>query len=182
MKFHIVSSSENIKKIAFLYNMEVEEIKKENRHIRDWVNLIPGTKLKIPVLSEAVLNEINEFEPFIEDYYPKYDLNEKIEEDVYEMNNETIEVNSDEYVSGIESKEIIVNKDEVDDARDNDIECAKNVEKKEENNIINNDIIKQKVLSENVINKYPQYYVIPPYQYMKPVIYPQVIYIVRRSI
>ena len=104
MKFHIVSSSENIKKIAFLYNMEVEEIQKENRHIRDWQNLVPGTKLKIPVLSEAVINEVNEFEPFIEDYYPKYDLNEKIDSEIYNVSNEEInmEVNNNEYVSVVE--------------------------------------------------------------------------------
>ena len=95
MKFHIVSSSENIKKIAFLYNMEVEEIQKENRHIRDFYNLLPGTKLKIPVLSENVMSEINEFEPFIEDYYPKYDLNDHIEEYVSENQKE----DNNEYVN-----------------------------------------------------------------------------------
>lgn len=95
MKFHIVSNRENIEKIAFLYNMDVEEIKKENRHIRDFYNLLPGTKLKIPVLSENVMSEINEFEPFIEDYYPKYDLNEHIEEYVSENQKE----DNNEYVN-----------------------------------------------------------------------------------
>lgn len=158
MKFHIVSSRENINKIAFLYNVEVEEIQKENRHIRNWDNLIPGTKLKIPVLSENLINEFNDFEPFIEDYYPKYDLNEKIEEEIYTKVDEDIieEVNDDEYISSnIEKEEIKEEK--------------KSIEKKE------NEI--------KDINQYQRRYcMIPPYPYVNPIVYPPLIYIIRKNV
>lgn len=157
MKFHIVSSRENINKIAFLYNVEVEEIQKENRHIRDWINLIPGTKLKIPVLSENLINEFNDFEPFIEDYYPKYDLNEKIEEEIYTKMDEGLieEVNNDEYISS-------------------------NVEKEEINE--ENKIIEKKTNDIKDINYYQRrYYMIPPYPYVNPIVYPPLIYIIRKN-
>lgn len=178
MKFHIVSSSENIKKIAFLYNMEVEEIQKENRHIRDWQNLVPGTKLKIPVLSEAVINEVNEFEPFIEDYYPKYDLNEKIDSEIYNVSNEEInmEVNNNEYVSVVENdkKEEKENKkEEVKEDFKVEDEKTKDINMKGVNSFKND--IKD-------INEYQRrYYMIPPYPYVNPMVYPPFIYIVRRN-
>lgn len=71
MKFHIISMGETLEKIAFLYGLETEEIKKENKHIRIWERLIPGTKLKIPTISEAMDVDLTNMEPFIEDYYPK---------------------------------------------------------------------------------------------------------------
>ena len=71
MKFHIVGSNETISEILSAYDMTFEELKKENKHIRRWDNLIPGTKLKIPVITESMNEEINSTEPFIEDYYPK---------------------------------------------------------------------------------------------------------------
>ena len=49
-------------------------MQKENKHIRVWERLIPGTKLKIPTISEAVDQDINSMEPFVEDYYPKLKL------------------------------------------------------------------------------------------------------------
>ena len=158
MKFHIVSSRENINKIAFLYNVEVEEIQKENRHIRNWDNLIPGTKLKIPVLSENLINEFNDFEPFIEDYYPKYDLNEKIEEEIYTKVDEDMieEVSNDEYISSNNEKEEIK-------------EENKSIEKKE------NEI--------KDINQYQRRYcMIPPYPYVNPIVYPPLIYIIRKNV
>jgi hypothetical protein len=158
MKFHIVSSRENINKIAFLYNVEVEEIQKENRHIRNWDNLIPGTKLKIPVLSENLINEFNDFEPFIEDYYPKYDLNEKIEEEIYTKVDEDMieEVSNDEYISSNNEKEEI----------------------KEENKSIEK---KQNEIKD--INQYQRRYcMIPPYPYVNPIVYPPLIYIIRKNV
>ena len=70
MKFHIVGNGESIKDILDGYEITIEELKNENKHIRNWNYLIPGTKLKIPVLTEALVEELNEIEPFIEDYYP----------------------------------------------------------------------------------------------------------------
>ena len=43
---HIVRVNEKIERIANLYNLTVDEIKKINTHIRDWNNLLPGTKLR----------------------------------------------------------------------------------------------------------------------------------------
>ena len=54
MKFHIVGSNETISEILSAYDMTFEELKKENKHIRRWDNLIPGTKLKIPVITESM--------------------------------------------------------------------------------------------------------------------------------
>lgn len=170
MKFHIVSSRENINKIAFLYNMDVEEIQKENRHIRDWHNLVPGTKLKIPVLSEAVVNELNDFEPFIEDYYPKYDLNEKLNSEVYNVVNEEIsmEVNNNEYVSVVENEK----KENLEAKKEEEIKAT--VDVKKENKVSENNI--------KDINDYQRrYYMIPPYPYVNPMVYPPFIYVIRRN-
>ncbi len=173
MKFHIVSSRENIKKIAFLYNMDIEEIQKENRHIRDWVNLVPGTKLKIPVLSEALINEVNDFEPFIEDYYPKYDLNEKIDQNEIETDESiNVEVNASEYVSNVKSEENTEqSKEEINEQED--IKEIKEIEKKEE--VVRNEEIKD-------LNNYQRrYYMIPTYPYANPIVYPPLIYVIRRN-
>lgn len=71
MKFHIVRTNETLEDIMFLYNLTKDEIVEENRHIRVWDKLIPGTKLKIPPIPEAVEHDVNDMEPFVEDYYPK---------------------------------------------------------------------------------------------------------------
>lgn len=71
MKFHIVQMNETIEKILFLYNLSKDELVEENRHIKRWDKLIPGTKLKIPIITSVVDSEVMEMEPFIEDYYPK---------------------------------------------------------------------------------------------------------------
>lgn len=71
MKFHIVRTGETVEDILFLYNLTKDELIEENRHIRVWDRLIPGTKLKIPALTEAIEEDVNEMEPFVEDYYPK---------------------------------------------------------------------------------------------------------------
>ncbi len=46
MKFHIVQMNETIEKILFLYNLSKDELVEENRHIKRWDKLIPGTKPK----------------------------------------------------------------------------------------------------------------------------------------
>ena len=88
MKFHIVGNGESIEDILNGYDITFDELKNENKHIRIWHNLIPGTKLKIPVLTETIIEEINEVEPFIEDYYPKI----KVEEEPYTLVEEETEV------------------------------------------------------------------------------------------
>lgn len=76
MIFHIIKPGENISLIAKKYKITENEIIRINPHFRSWENLAPGAKLRIPELSEAVIDELDEIEPFIEDYYPKIDLAE----------------------------------------------------------------------------------------------------------
>ena len=85
MNFHIVRTNETIEDIALLYNVDIEEIKESNKHIRIWDNLSPGLKIRLPEISESLATEIDDVEPFIEDYYPKLSplyKEEKIEEEV----------------------------------------------------------------------------------------------------
>ena len=72
MNYHIVRMNETINKIALLYNLSIDEIQDSNKHIRNWNNLTPGLKLNLPAIPETVKDDINDIEPFIEDYYPKY--------------------------------------------------------------------------------------------------------------
>lgn len=78
MKFHIVRNGETVDDIMFLYSLNHDELIEKNRHIRSWNKLVPGTKLKIPVVSEEIDQEVISMEPFIEDYYPK--INNQINE------------------------------------------------------------------------------------------------------
>jgi len=85
MNFHIVRTNETIEDIALLYNVDIEEIKESNKHIRIWDNLSPGLKIRLPEISESLATEIDDVEPFIEDYYPKLSplyKEEKIEDEV----------------------------------------------------------------------------------------------------
>lgn len=90
--YHIVRMNERIEMIAKMYNIELDEIKSCNHHIRDWDHLIPGTKLLLPSIPEALTDELNDVEPFIEEYYPKISseetYNEKlVDEGLNESNN-----------------------------------------------------------------------------------------------
>ena len=105
MKFHIVGNGESIKDILNGYELTIEELKNENKHIRNWNYLIPGTKLKIPVLTEALVEELNEIEPFIEDYYPKIKLEEEQYNIVDENEIETIiDIDENENVNNCEEE------------------------------------------------------------------------------
>lgn len=75
MTFHIVRMDEKIEKIALNYQLDVEEIKAYNKYIKDWNHLIPGTKLRLPEISNALNEELDNYEPFIEEYYPKLSNN-----------------------------------------------------------------------------------------------------------
>ena len=74
MNYHIVRTNEKLESIAKLYNYTINEIKDLNRHITSWNNLIPGTRIKLPAIPDAIVEELNDTEPFIEDYYPKIDV------------------------------------------------------------------------------------------------------------
>ena len=151
MRYHIVATSECVDDILKSYDLTIDELKNENKHIRVWTNLIPGTKLKIPVLTESIVEDINTIEPFIEDYYPKIKIEEEyhpIEEEKYEQ----LEV------SPVEEQAVLV-EDEIQEPK---------IEIKEET--IEEAIKETK--GENVNRKMPNYYI--PYvypSYIRPVIY-----------
>lgn len=144
MKFHIVGNGENVDDILKGYDLTIDELKSENKHIRIWNNLIPGTKLKIPVLSESLVEDINEIEPFIEDYYPKI----KIE-------NETQEI-----------KEVLDFKEE--ESINQEIIEENNSEHKTEQPNENKSYINLKTKQTNKISGY---YVYPRTCYYRPIIY-----------
>ena len=73
MNYHIIRTNETLGKIARMYNLTETEIRDLNRHITVWDRLVPGTRIKLPSIPDAVVEELNDVEPFIEDYYPKLD-------------------------------------------------------------------------------------------------------------
>ncbi len=75
MTFHIVRMDEKLEKIALNYQLDIEEIKANNKYIKDWNHLIPGTKLRLPEISNVLNDELDNYEPFIEEYYPKLSNN-----------------------------------------------------------------------------------------------------------
>ena len=88
MIFHIIKPGETIEIIAKKYNLTINELIDINPHFRSWEHLAPGAKLRIPEISTNVKDELDEIDPFIEDYYPKIDINEltnnqKIETDEF---------------------------------------------------------------------------------------------------
>ncbi len=91
MTFHIVRMNDKIEKIALSYQLDIEEIKECNKYIKDWNHLIPGTKLRLPEISNVLNEELDNYEPFIEEYYPKLsnnyeDLNNITGEDLNDTN------------------------------------------------------------------------------------------------
>ncbi len=165
MKFHIVRDGETIRDIMFLYSVTEDELKEDNRHIRVWDRLIPGTKLKITPITITDDEDITQMEPFIEDYYPK-DINiEKeenqkiIEEDIEEI---LIKETKEEVVKPeIKEEEVVVKEDPIKEER-----IEENNQEKEEPIKYYNDS-KNRVKSQRVI--YYPYYVYYP-------VFPQVNY------
>lgn len=112
MNYHIVRTNEKLESIAKLYNYTINEIKDLNRHITSWNNLIPGTRIKLPAIPDAIVEELNDTEPFIEDYYPKIDVAkyessgiQKENNDSYDFTTESIDlVNNDKYDNVEENK------------------------------------------------------------------------------
>ena len=131
MKFHIVRNQETTKEILQIYSLSINELKEVNRHVRDWNKLIPGTKLKIPIINEAIEQDIIDMEPFVEDYYPRNDepLFQEKEED--NIQSEIVE----------NDKEIII-----EETKDNTLikeDSEKTKEVKEEPKILNKNPIRK---------------------------------------
>lgn len=164
MKFHIVGNGETVEDILRGYDLTIEELKNENKHIRIWNKLIPGTKLKIPILSEAIIEDINTIEPFIEEYYPKI----KIEEDdliIEELGDESNEIEITELLEEDDKNSVEYFEQE----DNNPIQ-----ETVEEDNI--NKVVEQKSETinnkENVNNNQVYYrYIYPQPYYYRPIIY-----------
>lgn len=157
MKFHIIQMGETIDEIIFLYNLTKDELKEENRHIRKWDKLIPGTKLKIPVITETIDSEVSEMEPFIEDYYPKLNIEDDLKTisseeelaEVFKDENEETEIQEELEKEAEEETPKIINEE---------------IEKKE--------IVKQK---NNKVN-YPYFNPYYPYYYYSNIRVPYPIY------
>jgi len=77
MKFHIVRSGETLENILFTYSLSKDELVENNKHIRNWNKLIPGSKIKIPTITKVIDQDIMEMEPFISEYYPHKNILEK---------------------------------------------------------------------------------------------------------
>lgn len=145
MKFHIIKNGETLEKIMFLYQVKESEIREVNKHIKNFNKLIPGTKIKIPTITETIDSDILEMEPFIEDYYPKIDEEENKEEKI------------EEEIRLTEDKDIIENNKNTykDDSNINSNNNNSNnivMETKEDNKEINKDI-NNELNKENNENK-----------------------------
>lgn len=161
MKFHIVGNGESVDDILKGYDITINELKNENKHIRVWNYLIPGTKLKIPVLTESIVEDLNEIEPFIEDYYPKIEI-----EDNYKQ---------------IDDNDQVLIKEEV---NDEDIQTS-NYE--EVSNEIQEEIKEEKITEiienkgeENIVRDYKQQPILYRYFYPQPYYYRPIIYVIPR--
>lgn len=91
MRTHIVRVNDRIDKIALIYNLSKEELIKNNTHINDWNHLIPGTKIKLPNIPEVVERQLDNTEPFIEEYYPKIETKKVLDTNV-EIGKEEIQI------------------------------------------------------------------------------------------
>jgi len=92
MKFHIVQVNEKVQDISRKYSVSLEEIVKLNRHINHIDNVVPGMKIRLPILSDEVSDELKDNFLDIEKYYPKIDdfkdvkvSKKNSEDDIYEV-------------------------------------------------------------------------------------------------
>lgn len=89
MKVHIVQVNETLRDIARKYNITVEDIIKNNQHISHARHILPGMKLKLPILSEEAntrfrdqMLQIHDYYPTLEDFHKAADENKSPEEGV----------------------------------------------------------------------------------------------------
>ncbi|MDF2700289.1 MAG: hypothetical protein K0Q49_1847 [Haloplasmataceae bacterium] len=99
MKFHIVQVNEKIKDISRKYNVSVDEIIKLNRHINNIDNIVAGMKLRLPILSDDVSDQLKDNFLDIEKYYPKLEdfkeakVEKKVVEEILEDDAEGPQIN-----------------------------------------------------------------------------------------
>ena len=192
MKFHIIRSGETIDKIMFIYSLTKDELVQNNKHIRNWNKLVPGTKIKIPIITEAIDQDILDMEPFIEEYYPKKNIlfdevknnDEELDEEYKEVfltkNEENIENNNKIQTNQVIEEDLNNNKNVIEyknkECRAEDtINLQKNIELsnnlKEEpkksdinkNNEYKNIKKEAKPLKKCNVRYYPYYYFNPYY-------------------
>ena len=78
---HIVKNGENLKDIINVYKVSFDEVRNCNLHLTDFENIIPGMKIKIPLINEEVEQILDSTESFVMNYYPKV-IEDIIEESV----------------------------------------------------------------------------------------------------
>ena len=103
MIIHVVKPNEKLGDILFNYKCERNELISINMHITNWEKLIAGTKLKIPMITNEVVEVLEETEPFVEDYYlhniPQKTPNEEVVNEESEKDVEESEKSSEEEFS-----------------------------------------------------------------------------------
>lgn len=172
MKFHIIQVGETLDKILFLYDLNKDELVEENRHIKNWNKLIPGTKLKIPTISQTIDSEIMEMEPFVEDYYPK--INSEIDE-VFGENEEKIVYQNDENMKEFENEEQLA-EENIQKVEEKVLtRNSENEEKKLETKEIKEEVKETKIKNDQINkpkhNNYYYYYINPRPNFVYPVYY-----------
>ncbi len=94
MILHVVRENERINSISTVYNSSLDELKNLNKHIVDWNNLVPGTKIRVPVVNNDLREKIKDSEPFIQDYFPSEDNKNVNNKDVNNKNDNSNNVNN----------------------------------------------------------------------------------------
>ncbi len=143
MIVHIIKENQTLKMISESYNVSKNDIITNNKHISDWKNLKAGMKIYIPLLNENVISELEESEPFIEDYYKKKE--EVVNDEIYEEPLDNQNDNND-----LKPEEKNQNKNDDDIKLNSTNEYLKDEEK-----------IRKKELDQknlNYINNYKNYY------------------------
>lgn len=67
---HIIKNGERIENIVDIYKVSYEELKLANMHISDLKNVVPGMKIKVPLISEEIEQILDKTESFVMNYYP----------------------------------------------------------------------------------------------------------------
>ncbi|MGM9971970.1 MAG: hypothetical protein ACI35W_06140 [Anaeroplasmataceae bacterium] len=65
MVIHIVRMNETIDEIIDNYHITLDDLKMENRHITDFLNIAPGTKLRITPITLETIQILDTSEPLV---------------------------------------------------------------------------------------------------------------------